>query len=192
MKCSDIMNKNVEWLTEKDSVRKAASVMAEAGVGFLPICDAEKRVIGVVTDRDLTTRVLAKKIDPDTTSAALVMSSPALTFLESAEVSEAEALMATERKARLVIIDADAKLTGVLDLADIVESAPGRQSLQTVRAIMWREALGPRGGAARGAPLLKDDPSAQNLPLPEDEATVRPTVFVGAHRSTDSTEFPGR
>ncbi len=192
MKCSDIMNKNVEWLTEKDSVRKAASVMAEAGVGFLPICDADQRVIGVITDRDLTTRALAKKIDPDTTSAALLMSSPALTFLESAEVSEAEALMATERKARLVIIDADEKLTGVLDLADIVESAPGRQSLQTVRAIMWREALGPRGGAARGEPLLKDDPAAQNLPLPADEATVRPTVFVGAHRSSDATEFPGR
>jgi CBS domain-containing protein len=73
MKCSDIMDKNVEWLTEKDSIRKAATVMAEAGVGFLPICDAEKRVIGVVTDRDLTTRALAKKIDPDTTSAALVV-----------------------------------------------------------------------------------------------------------------------
>ena len=191
MKCSDIMNKNVEWLTEKDSVRKAALVMAEAGVGFLPICDAEQRVIGVVTDRDLTTRVLAKKIDPDATSAALVMSSPAITFLESGEVSEAEALMATLRKARLVIIDADEKMTGVLDLADIVESAPGRQSLQTVRAIMWREALGPRGGAARGEPLLKDDPAAQNLPLPSDEATVRPTVFVGAHRETGTKEFPG-
>lgn len=191
MKCSDIMNKNVEWLTEKDSVRKAASVMAETGIGFLPICDAEQRVIGVVTDRDLTTRVLAKKIDPDTTSAALVMSSPALTFLESADVSEAEALMATERKARLVIIDANAKLTGVLDLADVVESAPGRQTLQTVRAIMWREALGPRGGAARGAPLLKDDPAAQNLPPPSDDATVRTTVFVGAHHGTDTTEFPG-
>ena len=63
MKCAEIMNKNVEWLTEKDTVRKAASVMAEAGVGFLPICDAERRVIGVVTDRDLTTRVLAKKVD---------------------------------------------------------------------------------------------------------------------------------
>ena len=136
MKCSDIMNKNVEWLTEKDSVRKAATVMAETGVGFLPICDAEQRVIGVVTDRDLTTRVLAKKLDADTTAAALVMSSPALTFLETAQVSEAEALMASERKARLVIIDAEEKLTGVLDLADIVESAPGRQSLQTVRAII--------------------------------------------------------
>jgi len=191
MKCSDIMNKNVEWLTEKDSVRKAASVMEEAGVGFLPICDAEQRVLGVVTDRDLTTRVLAKKIDPDTTSAVEVMSSPALTFLDSAEVSEAEALMATERKARLVIIDATEKLAGVLDLADIVESAPGRQSLQTVRAIMWREALGPRGGAARGQPLLKDDPDAQNLPPPSEEATVRPTVFVGGHHGTGTTEFPG-
>jgi len=192
MKCSDIMNKNVEWLTETDTIRKAATVMAETGVGFLPICDAEQRVIGVVTDRDLTTRVLAKKIDPDTTSAALVMSSPALTFLESAEVSEAEALMATERKARLVIIDAEEKLTGVLDLADVVESAPGRQSLHTVRAIMWRDALGPRGGAARGEPLLKDDPDVREAPLPPDDATVRPTVFVGAHRSTDTTEFPGR
>ena len=192
MKCSDIMNKNVEWLTEKDTIRKAASVMAEAGIGFLPICDAEQRVIGVVTDRDLTTRVLAKKLDPDTTSAALVMSSPALTFLESAQVSEAEALMATERKSRLVIIDAEEKLTGVLDLADVVESAPGRQSLQTVRAIMWRDALGPRGGAARGAPLLQEDPDVREAPLPSDDATVRPTVFVGAHRSTDTTEFPGR
>jgi CBS domain-containing protein len=192
MKCSDIMNKNVEWLTEKDTVRKAASVMAETGVGFLPICDAEQRVIGVVTDRDLTTRALAKKIDPDTTSAALVMSSPALTFLESAEVSEAESLMATERKARLVIIDAQEKLTGVLDLADVVESAPGRQSLQTVRAIMWRDALGPRGGAARGEPLLKDDPDVREAPPAPDDATVRPTVFVGAHRSTDTSEFPGR
>jgi CBS domain-containing protein len=192
MKCSDIMNKNIEWLTEKDSVRKAATVMAEAGIGFLPICDAERRVIGVVTDRDLTTRVLAKRIDPDTTSAALVMSSPALTFLESAEVSEAEALMATERKAHLVLIDTEEKLTGVLSLADVVESAPGRQSLQTVRAIMWREALGPRGGAARGEPLLKDDPAAQNLPAPSDDTTVRPTVFVGAHHGTDITEFPGR
>ena len=192
MKCSDIMNKNVEWLTEKDSVRKAASVMAEAGVGFLPICDADQRVIGVVTDRDLTTRALAKKIDPDTTSAALVMSSPAVTCLDSADVREAEALMATERMARLVIIDASEKLAGVLDLAEVVEYASGRQSLQTVRAIMWREALGPRGGAARGEPLLKDDPDVREAPPPSDEATARPTVFVGAHRSTDTTEFPGR
>ena len=191
MKCAEIMSKNVEWLTEKDTVRKAAAVMAETGVGFLPICDVDRRAIGVVTDRDLTTRVLATKVDPDSTSAAMVMTSPALTCLDSADVRDAEALMANERKARLVLIDAEGKLTGVLDLADVVEYAPGWQILQTVRAIMWREALGPRGGAARGAPLLKDDPAANNLPVPADEATVRPTVFVGGHRQSDTKEFPG-
>ena len=191
MKCADIMNENVEWLTEQDTVRRAAAVMAETGVGFLPICDAGQRVIGVVTDRDLTTRALAMKLDPDTTAATAVMSSPAITCLDAADVREAESLMASERKARLVIIDAEEKLAGVLDLAEVVEYAPGRESLQTVRAIMWREALGPRGGAAPGEPLLKDDPSIQDLPVPSAEAKAEPTVFVGGHHGTGTTEFPG-
>ena len=82
MKCTDIMNKNLEWLTEKDTIFKAATVMAEAGIGFLPICDAHMHVVGVVTDRDLTTRALAKRLAPETTSAAMVMSSQVITCLE--------------------------------------------------------------------------------------------------------------
>src|SRR5262245_6131662 len=106
MKCADIMSKNLEWLNEKDTVRQAAAMMADAGIGFLPICDKWKKVVGVVTDRDLTTRALARKIDPDKTTAALVMTSPAITLLETADVRDAEALMAKERKARLVITGA--------------------------------------------------------------------------------------
>jgi hypothetical protein len=166
-------------------------VMAEAGVGFLPICDANQRVIGVVTDRDLTTRALAKKIVPETTSAALVMSSPAITCLETTDVRDAEQLMVEERKARLVVTDADGKLTGIVSIADLVEKAPRRKSLETLRAILWREAVGPRGGAAKGAPLLKDDPIARNQPMPPDDAQARTTVFTGGHRSTDTKEFPG-
>ncbi len=128
MKCADVMNRNLEWLTEKDSVLKAATLMAEAGVGFLPICDVGKKVIGVVTDRDLTTRVIAKKIAPATTSAALVMSSPPLTCLETADLRDAEDLMIGAGKARLVITDAEGKLAGVLSLADLIEKAPGRKS----------------------------------------------------------------
>lgn len=191
MKCADIMSKNVESLNEQDTVQKAALVMAETGVGFLPICDGRNRVIGVVTDRDLTIRALAKKAAPETTSAALVMTSPAVTCLQTADVREAEDLMASERRARLVIVDADSRLVGVLSLADLVEHAPGRKTLQTVSAVLWREALGPRGGASRNQPLLKDDPSAQNLPVPSDDLKVRPSVFAGGNRNTDTKEFPG-
>jgi CBS domain-containing protein len=191
MKCSDIMNRNLEWLTETDSVFKAATVMADAGVGFLPICDAHQRVIGVVTDRDLATRVLAKKVAPETTSAALVMSSPAITCLETTDVSDAEQLMVEERKARLVVTDADGKLAGILSLANLVEKAPGRKTTETLRAILWREALGPRAGAAKGDPLLKDDPLARNQPSPFHELKANPTVFTGSHRDTGTKEFPG-
>jgi CBS domain-containing protein len=191
MKCADIMTRNTESLSEQDSVHKAALVMAEAGVGFLPICDARNRVIGVVTDRDLTTRALAMEVSSKTTSAALMMSSPAITCLETADVRDAEELMANERKARLVITNAEGKLTGVLSLADLVEHTPGRQSLQTVRAVLWREALGPRGGAARNQPLLKDDPTANNLAAPSGDLEVRPSILVGGHRAIDTKEFPG-
>ena len=191
MKCADIMSKNLEWLNEKDTVRQAAAMMAEAGIGFLPICDKWKKVIGVVTDRDLTTRALAKKIDPDKTSATLVMTSPAITIVDTADVRDAEALMAEERKARLVITDADGQLAGVLSLADLVEHASGRESLKTVRAVLWREALGPRGGATRADPLLMDDPTVRTLPPGSDDVKVRPSVFTGGHRDVDTKEFPG-
>jgi CBS domain-containing protein len=191
MKCEDIMNRNFESLTSQDNSQKAALLMAESGVGFLPICDSQNRAIGVVTDRDLTTRALARQLVANTTSAALVMTSPALTCLATADVREAEELMATERKARLIIVDADGRLAGVLSLADLVEHAPGRQTLQTVSAVLWREALGPRGGATPDQPLLQDDLDACNLPVPSDDLKVRPSVFVGGTRNTDTKEFPG-
>jgi CBS domain-containing protein len=191
MKCSDVMSRNLEWLTEKDTVFQAAAIMADAGIGFLPICDGGKRVVGVVTDRDLTTRALAKRVDPQTTTAALVMSAPAVTCLATADIRDAEELMATERKGRLVITNADGTLAGVLSLADLVEHAPGRNTAKTVAAILWREALGPRGGAAPGAPLLQNDPIARSQPRPSDDLKVTPSVFAGGHRDADTKEFPG-
>ena len=190
MRCADIMSNKLEWLNERDTIYRAAVLMAEAGIGFLPICDERRRVIGVVTDRDLTTRALAKNVSPATTSAALVMTAPAVTCLETADVHEAERLMATERKGRIVITDADGRLSGVLSLADLIEHAPSRETLDTARAVLWREALGPRGGANRGEPLLKDDPLVRTLPPSSGDAEVPSTVFMGGHRMNTTKMFP--
>jgi len=191
MKCADIMSKNLEWLNEKDTVQQAAALMADAGVGFLPICYKWKKVIGVVTDRDLTTRALAKRVAPDKTTAALLMSSPAITCLYTADVREAEQLMVEERKSRIVITDEEGQLAGVLSLVDLIEHAPGRETLKTARAVLWREALGPRGGATRADKLLQDDPTVRKLPHGSDDTETRPTVFTGGHRNVDTKEFPG-
>jgi CBS domain-containing protein len=189
MKCADIMNKNLEWLSEKATILEAARLMAEAGVGFLPICDARMRVVGVVTDRDLTTRALARRLGLDT-SAAMVMSSPAITCLAMTSLDEAEALMAQERKARIVVTDDEGKLMGIVSLADLIEQVPGKKTLETVRAVLWREALGPRAGAPRGQPLLQDDPIARSQPRPDDEVKPVASVVTGGHHQIDTKEFP--
>src|SRR5579871_3092978 len=98
MKCSDIMSKNVERLFDGDTVDRAAAIMAEAQVGFLPVCDTDHRVLGVVTDRDLVTRVLAKRLDAEETPVRDIMSAPALTCFVEADLHVAEDLIQEEGK----------------------------------------------------------------------------------------------
>ena len=189
MNCKDIMSKNLEVLSEKDSIARAAALMADAGIGFLPVCDKHWKAIGVVTDRDLVTRALAKGVDTTSTSAALVMSSPALTIRLDADLRLAEELMAAERKSRLVVTNADGTVAGVISIADIIEHAPNREGLKTIKAVLWREALGPRGGAARGERLLKDQGAGPQLPA-ADLPHTRDSVFAGGHRDVGTKEFP--
>jgi CBS domain-containing protein len=187
MKCRDIMSKRLETLSETDSIARAAIIMREAQVGFLPICGANRKVIGVVTDRDLVTRGLAKGLDPKTTSAAMIMTAPALTCLADIDLRAAEELMVRERLSRLVLTDADGTVAGVLSVVDILEHAPRREALTTVKSVLLREALGPRGGAARGQRLLKDYPLADEVP--ETDRATEP-VFTGGHHDIGTKEFP--
>jgi CBS domain-containing protein len=189
MHCKDIMSTNLEWLTEKDTIADAAKKMADTGLGFLPICDARLRLIGVVTDRDLTVRALAKGLDVKRTTAAMVMTAPAITCLASAELREAERLMAEGRKSRIAVVDPEGALVGVISLADLVEHAPRSQAWKTLQSVLWREALGARGGAPAWQPLLQDDPIARAQPVPVEAHPV-PTVFTGGTRNVDTKEFP--
>lgn len=147
-------------------------------------------MVGVVTDRDLTVRAPAERVDPETTSAHMVMSSPAIGCLVTTDVRDAEELMAQGHKSRLIVTEPNGTLVGVISLADLVEHASAKQALATVRAVLWRDALGVRGGARRGQPLLKDDPAAQNLPHELNPAQARFTVFTGGNHSADAKEFP--
>lgn len=193
MHCRDIMSTNLERLTEQATVQEAAKMMADQGVGFLPICDANRRPIGVVTDRDIATRAVAKGVASERMKVTSIMTAPAITCLADSKIGEAEDVMALEQKARLVIIEKDGRVAGILSLADLLEHAPAREALRTVRAVLWREALGPRGGAAVGSPLLKDDPAAR-AGAAEDakqkELGVRDTVMTGGHRPHSTKEFP--
>jgi CBS domain-containing protein len=184
MRCRDVANTNTESLPENATVAEAARLMAESGVGFLPVCDSDRKVLGVLTDRDLVVNALSRGLDPATTPVTAVMSHPAVTCFVDGDLGMAEDLMAEEQKARLVLVDGDGRLAGALSIADIVERAPKRQALRTLQAVLWREALGPRGGAPRGqASLLTPEAEPERPPSGD-------TVFTGGRHDEGYTEFP--
>jgi CBS-domain-containing membrane protein len=183
------MSKRLETLSETDTIAKAARLMAEVGIGFLPICDAEDRVLGVVTDRDLVTRAVAAGLNVETTTAAAIMSKPPVTCLADADLRLAEELMSSERKARVVLTDERGGLVGVVSIADIVEHAPKREALQTIQSVLWREALGPRAGAPAWQPLLADLPRPAEMPE-ADRPHPSGNVFTGGNHAPGLKEFP--
>jgi len=189
MKCIELTGTKPEMLTEKDTIAHAAKVMAEASVGFLPVCDAGRKVIGVVTDRDIVVRGLAKGLDPAKTLAATIMSAPAITCLAEAELQLAEDLMTEEGKARVVLLHADGKLAGIVSIGDVIANAPRAEAVHTLKAVLWQEARGPRAGASAGQQLLKDLPIVPR-PREADLPHTSESVFSGGHRDTGTKEFP--
>jgi CBS domain-containing protein len=189
MRCIDVTGTKPEMLSEKDTIAHAATVMANSSVGFLPVCDGDRKVLGVLTDRDIVVRGMAKGFDPAITPAATIMSSPAITCLAEADLQMAEDLMIEAGKARVVLINVDGTLAGIVSIGDVIANAPGRHALHTLKAVLWPEALGPHAGAAAGQPLLKDLPEAAR-PLESDLPHTAETVFSGGHRDFGTKEFP--
>jgi CBS domain-containing protein len=188
MRCRDIARESIESLPENASVADAAKVMAASGLGFLPVCDRNGRVLGVVTDRDLVVLSMARGLDPGLTPITSVMSRPPVTCFVDGDLGMAEQLMAEEQKSRIPLVDQHGVLAGVLSIADIAERAPRREALRTLQAVLWREALGPRGGAPRDQePFLTPEPEPTS-----DRAHVHPhdTVFTGGRHDDGYTEFP--
>ncbi len=64
MRCEEIMKRDTECVSPTDTIERAAAMMRDANVGFLPVCDAEKRVVGTITDRDIAIRLVANTFNP--------------------------------------------------------------------------------------------------------------------------------
>jgi CBS domain-containing protein len=104
-----------------ESVRIAAGRMTERRVGTLVAVDDENRPVGIVTDRDLVTRVLGPNLDPATVTVGEVMSTPPVSVEESTPIESALSLMAERGMRRLVVVGGDGRLVGILSLDDAVE-----------------------------------------------------------------------
>jgi CBS domain-containing protein len=116
--------------------------MASEDVGSLPILDGET-VTGVVTDRDIVVRAVAKKKDPQGMPVREVASSDLVTVRPDEDLSEALRLMAANQVRRLPVVDEDNRLVGVLAQADVAMAAKEKAVGEMVEEIS-QAPTGPR------------------------------------------------
>ena len=143
MRCADLMKTEVQTVGPNDTAQWASEKMTWADVGFLPVCDADRRVVGVITDRDVVVRVVAKGISPENARVGDCMTADAIMCGPTDDLATAEQLMAQYQISRIVIADEHGTLMGVISLSDLAERASVRRAARTLRAVAAREAPRP-------------------------------------------------
>lgn len=140
MQVQEIMTAEPVCFRESDLVMEIARRMRELNIGFVPICDEQGRPVGAVTDRDIAIRVAAEDKKASRVHAREIMSHESVTCRDSEVVARAEAIMAEHHKSRLMVVDEDGRLVGVLSLADLFTTAADLRALETLQRIAEREA----------------------------------------------------
>jgi predicted transcriptional regulator len=118
---SKVMSKAVMAVELNTSARDCAKAMAKKGVSCAVITQSGS-AIGIVTERDLVSKVLAETIDPKNVLVRDIMSTPLITIAPDAPLTGASELMAQYRVRRLVVVDSNGNLTGIVTTGDIARS----------------------------------------------------------------------
>ncbi len=119
----DIMTPNVECASSDDTVVDAARKLRDLGVGALPICGPDDRLAGMITDRDITVRVVAEGRDPSTVKVSELAEGKPATVGADDSVEEALATMSKHGVRRLPVIDGQ-RLVGIVSQADVARNLP--------------------------------------------------------------------
>ena len=137
MICSEIMTKDPECCVPSDSVMKAAQLMKSEDVGPIPIVEdkEEKKLTGIVTDRDLAIKVVAEARDPKTTQVEEVMSEGLVTCRENDDVQSVLKLMEDNQIRRIPVVDQGDHLLGIIAQADVATRLGSRTTGRVVEQV---------------------------------------------------------
>ena len=119
MKLASIMTGGIETIRPQASLAEAAKKMASQDIGSLPVCAERRQVVGIITDRDITVRAVARGMDPNQTRVEEVMTRDVLSCSSEAEVEHACELMEKRQVRRLLITGQDDTPVGIVSLGDI-------------------------------------------------------------------------
>lgn len=148
VKAREMMNAYFVAVKPTDSVRLAACAMRDEQVGVVCVCDEEHRPLGVVTDRDLATRVCAEARPVNHTEVQEIMSPEPVTCGLDATAADVEAIMQDKELARVLVVDEAGQLAGIVTLAEIWHYESPLTAGPVSRRVTERQ-LRMRGGGPR-------------------------------------------
>lgn len=134
MKVHEVMSRDVETVRPSQSVKDIAQRMDRQGIGYFPVCD-KGRLMGIITDRDITCRLVADARNPAVTKARDIMSKGVAYCFDDDDLSAAILLMEQNRIRRIPVLDRKEHLVGILSLTDLVRKAPHRLSAELIEAV---------------------------------------------------------
>jgi CBS domain-containing protein len=134
MKVKKAMHKGAEWIAPDTPLAQAAQKMRELDVGALPIGEND-RLIGMVTDRDITCRGLGNGRDFGKLTARDVMTEGIVYCRDSEELDDALRIMESKQIRRLPVLDEKKRMVGMLSLGDISHAASHELSGELVAAV---------------------------------------------------------
>ncbi len=132
MQVKDLMNPSVITIEPGSSASLAARLISRHNVGSLPVCGDDRRLRGVVTDRDIVLRCIAAEEDPAQTPVRDIMTRSCATVSPQDDCREATRLMALHQVRRLPVVEGG-KLVGVISLGDVARS--GRFDMEAAQTL---------------------------------------------------------
>lgn len=133
MQVREAMTTDVQLIDPEQTLREAARLMADRDIGALPIRDGD-RLVGLVTDRDITIRAVAEGKSPDT-PVRDVMSKDVKYCFEDEELAHIAQNMGDIQMKRLVVLDRNKQLVGIVSLADIANTEGAEEAGEAVCGI---------------------------------------------------------
>ena len=115
---AEVMTPDVEVIDPNQSLQRAAQMMDELNVGALPVCDG-RRLVGMITDRDITVRATAAGLDPQETPVSEVMTDHMRWCTEDQSTEEVMKQMGDVQIRRLPVLNDKRQIVGIVSLGDL-------------------------------------------------------------------------
>jgi CBS domain-containing protein len=160
MKISEIISQNVTYVSPQTTVMETAQTMRILDTGMLPVCD-HNRLVGTVTDRDITIRAVAKGCDARHTPIADVMTEGTVYCFDDQDTDEAARLMREHEVRQLPVLNRERRLVGTISLGDLA-ACDGNEEM--AGEVLGRIAVGSLAGRYH-ASLVKTETQPEPLML---------------------------